>query len=108
MEKNYYKQVVAFSNAPKEIVYKYDKCERLERCFVSTLSRFLLLSCAARRDGSHHYLGKMDYSQHDLMFLELEHRNQANLYINSIFFLQLVDWGTKKYEAGRVELFFSL
>ena len=24
------------------------------------------------------------------------------------FFLQLVDWGTKKYEDGRVELFFSL
>ena len=33
MEKNYYKQVVAFSNAPKVVVYKYDKCERLERCF---------------------------------------------------------------------------
>ena len=33
MKKNYYKQVVAFSNAPKEVVYKYDKCERLERCF---------------------------------------------------------------------------
>jgi hypothetical protein len=33
MGRNYYKQVVALSNARKEEVYKYEKCEGLERRF---------------------------------------------------------------------------
>ncbi|RLM61620.1 hypothetical protein C2845_PM14G07840 [Panicum miliaceum] len=35
MGRNYYKQVVALSNACKEKVYKYEKCEGLERALKS-------------------------------------------------------------------------